>query len=785
MVQPIPDVILMEVIMRDFKAQSCGILKLMALWACGSALATAGPAWGSARRLVIGYDPDVSQAAFAAAEIQRAAIGRGCAGVELDLDAAGAAEAPVRILLVAGLGEKAQGIVKRLGVAPAASAGWQAYSIRCKRENGGATYTVLAATPDGVMYGGLDLAEAVRLGTLADLQDSDHAPYIERRGIKFNIPLDLRTPSYSDSSDAFQQNIPEMWSMDFWREFLDEMARDRYNVLTLWSLHPFPSIVKVPEFPEIALDDVWRTTVKLDSNFSHSGSDMVKPEMLASHEVVKKMTIDEKIQFWRDVMRHARDRGIEVYWFTWNTFVWGAQDSKYGITTDLDNQTTIDYFRASVRETVLTYPLLAGMGITAGENMKKPSNDFSKEKWLWQTYGEGIRDALKLQPDRQFRLIHRFHMTGLDEVLDEWKQYPGPFDFSFKYAIAHMYSTPNPPFIKEALPHLSPKLRTWLTVRNDDIYSFRWGDPDFARAFIRNMPGPDKMAGFYMGPDGYCWGREFLSTEPETPRQLVMKKQWYSFLLWGRLSFDPNLPDALFRRTLATRFPEVPADQLYEAWAKASKIFPQITRFHWGDIDVRWFPEACKQNPDDRGFYTVRQFIEGQTMPAGGVLNILQYRQRILNDQPTPEATPVQVAEALRQYAADTLDRVAGLRPRQSDNKELRLTLGDLEAMAHLGNYYSQKILGAVDLALFDATGKTEQKASAVQHLEAALEHWRKYSQAYVRQNRQPVLYNRVGWVDIPRLTSKVQEDIEMARAWQAGTIKGQTDRGADTPFRK
>ena len=176
------------------------------------------------------------------------------------------------------------------------------------------------------MYGGLDLAEAIRLGTLADLKDSDHAPYIERRGIKFNIPLDLRTPSYSDSSDAFQQNIPEMWSMDFWREFLDEMARHRYNALTLWSLHPFPSIVKVPEFPDVALDDVWRTTMKLDSNFSHSGSDMVKPEMLQSYEVVRKITIDEKIQFWRDVMQYARDRGIEVFWFTWNTFVWGAED---------------------------------------------------------------------------------------------------------------------------------------------------------------------------------------------------------------------------------------------------------------------------------------------------------------------------------------------------------------------------------------------------------------------------------------------------------------------------
>jgi hypothetical protein len=771
--------------MPGFKAQFSTILRSMTLCVCGGVLAMTGSASGKPERPVIGYDPSVPQAAFAAAEIQRALVARGCAAVERNLDAAVTAEGPVRILLVTGQTDKVRGILKTLGVTRADAPGWQAYSIRCRNGDGRATYAVLAATPDGVMYGGLDLAEAVRLGTLDDLKDSDHAPYIERRGIKFNIPLDLRTPSYSDSSDAFQQNIPEMWSMDFWREFLDEMARQRYNALTLWSLHPFPSIVKVPEFPEVALDDVWRTTMKLDSNFSHSGSDMVKPEMLKRYEIVKKMTIGEKIQFWRDVMRHARDRGIEVYWFTWNTFVWGAQDSKYGITTDLDNQTTIDYFRASVRETVLTYPLLAGMGITAGENMKKPSGEFSKEKWLWQTYGEGIWDALKLQPDRQFRLIHRFHMTGLDEVLDEWKQYPGPFDFSFKYAIAHMYSVTDPPFIKEALPHLSPKLRTWLTVRNDDIYSFRWGDPEFARAFVRNMPGPDKMAGFYMGPDGYCWGREFLSTEPETPRQLVMKKQWYSFMLWGRLSFDPNLPDELFKRALAARFPEVPADKLYAAWSSASKIFPQITRFHWGDIDVRWFPEACKQNPDDRGFYTVRQFIEGQTMPGSGILNILQYRQRVLSNQPMPEVTPVEVANALHDCSVKTLSMLTDLQSSQAGNKELRLTLGDLEAMSYLGNYYSFKIKGASELALFDATGKTEQKAAAIAHLELALGYWKQYSAAYTRQNRQPVLYNRVGWVDIPGLTAKVQEDIEIARSWQPGTIKASTNPGADTPFRK
>ena len=45
------------------------------------------------------------------------------------------------------------------------------------------------------------------------------------------------------------------------------------------------------------------------------------------------MTIDDKIRFWRKVMQYAKDRGIDVYWFTWNIFVWGTE-GKHGITED-------------------------------------------------------------------------------------------------------------------------------------------------------------------------------------------------------------------------------------------------------------------------------------------------------------------------------------------------------------------------------------------------------------------------------------------------------------------
>ncbi len=639
----------------------------------------------------------------------------------------------------------------------------QSYRI----ERAGAKVRVIGGDVAGAMYGGLDVAEAIRTGSLAELKAGEHQPHIAQRGIKFNIPLDLRTPSYTDCSDAAQANIPEMWSMDFWRAFLDDMARHRFNVLSLWNLHPFPSIVKVPEFPNVALADVWRTRATLDDTFSHLGVDMVRPAMLADHEIVKPLTIEQKIAFWRDVMQLAKDRGVDVYWFTWNIFLFGAEGSD-GITGDKGAPRTIEYFRASVRETVKTYPLLAGMGITAGEAMPAKIGAVSKEQWLWMTYGEGIRDALKDEPARKFRLIHRFHQTGLGEIEQAFADIPCDFDLSFKYAIAHMYSVPRPKFIDPVLPLLSPKLRSWLTVRNDDIYSFRWADPEFARAFIKAIPGSDKIAGFYMGPDGFIWGRDFLTKDAATPRPTVMQKQWLSFALWGRLAYDPDLPDETFRRLVAARFANSDAAKLSAAWADASKVFPMITRFFWGDIDLKWFPEACLSDRRYRGFYTVRHFIEGSAMPGSGVQNILEWRAKKQGG-----VTPLEIADMLETNASKALKELPALRSATAagDAKEYTATLDDIESMSHLGLYYAAKIRGACDLAAFDLSGDAEQQAAAVRHLESALTHWKNYATAYTRQYIQPVLYNRVGVVDIPKLAVNVAADIQMARDWKRGTI--------------
>jgi hypothetical protein len=46
-------------------------------------------------------------------------------------------------------------------------------------------------------------------------------------------------------------------------------------------------------------------------------------------------------------------------------------------------------------------------------------------------------------------------------------------------------------------------------------------------------------------------------------------------------------------------------------------------------------------------------------------------------------------------------------------------------------------------------------------------------------------LYNRVGFVNIPELLTKVEADIALAKQWKPGTIKYQPKYTTEAPFRK
>lgn len=714
-------------------------------------------------------DGKCPQAVFASEEIQSSLKKRGHGIEQLDLTQLNRVTEGVNIILVTRSNENA---IRQMQSEATRSPGAlisEGYSLRISLKGGRTTYWVVGADAAGLMYGGLELAEVIRVDGLEGVADVDHNPYMAMRGTKFNIPLDARTPSYSDVCDAAQNNIIEMWSFDFWKEYIDALARYRYNFISLWSLHPFPSLVKVPDYPEIALDDVKRSTVQWKENYDLSGRGFDSPEILNNLETLKKMTIDEKIAFWRKVMRYAKDRNIDFYVVTWNIFINGTY-GKYGITDEIDNETTIDYFRKSVKQMFLTYPDLKGIGLTTGENMRG-ANFSQKEDWAFKTYAQGVLDAAKERPGRKITFIHRQHQTGAKDIARKFapliEHEDIEFIFSFKYAKAHVYSSTTQPYHPGFVKDIQEEgnLKTIWTLRNDDVYHFRWGAPDFVREFIQNIPY-DVSRGFYLGSDQYIWGREFLSKEPETPRQIEIVKHWYHWMIWGRLGYDPNLTDQRLIKILQERYPNVPATELFAAWQSASMVYPLTTGFHWGALDFQWYIEACKSRPGPAhtktGFHDVNRFITLAPHKGTDNISIPNYVKSVIAGKEPSGTTPVEVSEQIHRHADRALAILDGLS--HEGDKELRLTLGDIRAMAYMGKYYAHKIRGATELALFRKTQKKEYQNAAVRELTKAAEYWRLYVLTALTQYKNPLWTNRVGYCDWQKLTQNVLNDIDIAR---------------------
>ena len=684
------------------------------------------------------YDRSDPRMEFAAGDLRKAIRDVGCRIVESEAD---------RTIVFDTF---------ELGMGP------QSFCIRREGEN---VIRVVGGDSLGVMYGGLELAEMIALGGgFERIVEKARKPYIFRRGLKFNIPFDSRAPTYDDTGTAAQENIAVMWEWDFWEAFLDSLARNRYNVLTLWTNHPYPGIVDLKKYPGVSYDDVCRLREPVDTSTDRHFDDTDLMDK-ANVEVIKKISLDEKIAFWNKVFDRADARGIDVIVFHWNIYVFGAK-GKHGVTDDMNNPETIRYMRYCIGEFLKTYPQVDGIGITAGEHMRgRKTSGLGKEEWLWQTYGQGVMDAKAADPDRELRIIFRQHQANLGKIVDAFRGFDGPFNTGHKYARARLYSTPNSPYLDiEYRKDLERnKVPCWLNLRNDDLFVLRWGDADYVREFLGNVPR-DLMryeAGFYMGPDGYVFGREFVGKEPELSGKLEVDKHWYRFMLWGRLGYDLTLARDFFERRLAQRFPEADAGRLYDAWKAASRIVPLVNRFFFRVNDFQFSPEGCIYNG---GFLSLDQFFEHPPLVGSGILSVQDYAEAVLSGEPPDGITPMDVADKLDRLAEESIEGAEQLASSGNAGKELAATLSDVRAMAHLGRYYADKIRGAAQLAVFRAdSSRREYKQRAIQHLTDAVADWQTYAKVASSAYRVQ-LFSRTHHMDWWKILDDVRNEVEIAK---------------------
>ena len=671
------------------------------LFSVMAAVALALPAIVRAETVGVFFDPAVEQIKFAGGDV-KAALEKNKFTVEM-LPLASLKTAYANKKVVIGLTSDAgvSTVLVAQGGSKVAKLSEQAYALRTT-EGPQKSFWALGGDANGAMYGGLQIAENITFSGFKGSYNNEESPAILKRGVKFNLPLDKHSVTYESAgkvSDAAEQAIPHVWDFAFWAAWFDEMARQRYNVVSVWNNHPFTAMVKLADYPDVAIQNVT----------GYNGYSKV-------------MTMDEKIEHWRKVMAYAHARGFDFYLFNWNIWTDGAT-GKYGITDDkataTTSQATIKYMRKCMTALLETYPDLDGFGITQGEHMS--GNKADEAVFLSSTYGAGMAEFLKQHPERKFRFIHRWHQANFAEMkknFAEIMKLPNvTFDMSYKYSKAHMYATAVPGWMtKSEINSIKDNdLKCWQEVRNDSLHFVQWADPEFARAYLNGFPGHnDWFRGFLLGADGFSPTKVFYSKNSVTQGQLEVQRRWYMSMLWGRLAYNPATPDAVFKNYLAQKYPGVSAENLFNAWSKASRGLPKATELVHGEmkLDWQWWPEACQSH---KGFVTAAQFADATPGNGSTLCSIADTAAKKCKGGKSSYA----LADEIEADAQSALSIVKDMSA--APNTELGVAINNIKAMSYLSIYYAYKIRGATHL-------KANEKEEARDALGTAYCWWMKYS---------------------------------------------------------
>jgi hypothetical protein len=659
------------------------------------------------------------------------------------------------ILIVVGMGQgsgAAAGALKAAGVTPPAAA--ESMLIRNGQRQGKKLLTVCGADDRGLMYALLDVAEQIRLGTpLEGITSRTIRACFPFRAIKFNLPF----AGYRNSP-AIEQHQETVRDLAFWESFLDMMAENRFNTLTLWSLHPFHYLVVPKSFPE-----------------AQSFSDAE----LAGWRV-----------FYTKLFALARERGIETYLINWNTFVSPAFARAHGIaeySLEWDfkgegpkDKTVRDYTRECVQQTIDEYPDLTGLGITLGERMggQTPAE---RREWLDETFFAGIQAA-----HRPIKFIYRAPLsadtriggsTSVDNdqlTRTQIESLGGnvrlPVYVEFKYNWSHGHSSSRLHIVhggKLSDAYWNPLPKNYQpvwTVRNEDFLVLRWGEPGFIREFIANN-GQPYVGGALLGSECFIPAKDSISLDgPWKSGRYAFERQWLWYALWGRLLYEPDTPDSVFAAQLGARFGREQGGELLTAWTLASRVPLRFASFHRGTVDRSLYTEAFSrwEAGGSMEFFDINEFIDHPVLDPlyVNIHDFVAAGGRVAGAQ----VSPLQLAARLDEDCSVAGQKVAAIRARGSVSPKLEAELADLEAWNAYGHYFAAKLRGGVALATFRVTHDVAQQEKAVAELTAGVGFWKTLAEAGARYNKGNILFGTSVPMSWRRLLPAVEQDVELAK---------------------
>ncbi|MEX2604435.1 MAG: hypothetical protein WD361_09520 [Gracilimonas sp.] len=579
--------------------------------------------------------------------------------------------------------------------------------------------TIYGGDESGMVYGALALAVELSNGvTLADIRAVREEPNFPFRGIKHNLPWDTYRPSM-----ALDQHYETARKLDYWEAFLDMMAKNRFNSLTLWNLHPFTYMIMPRNFPE--------------------ASPFTEEEL------------DEWRELYRGIFRMAKERGIDTYIVNWSIFVSEEFSKAHGVAHNnfyphyyVEGDTTEivkRYIRESVTQVLEEYPDLSGFAISHGEGMAGMTPR-QRQDWMTETMIEGMRLA-----DRPVKFIHRVPFsagTGSEgstslnteqitrQAMEKLDYFDGPIWVEMKFNWSHAHSTPKLVKVHGGklgdtyfVPEPENYKITWM-ARNEDFFALRWGVPNFIRAHIETNSA-SYVGGYFIGSETYIPAKDyFTKIEDPVDWTYAFERQWLFYKLWGRLLYNPETPNKVFENEFTRRYGSR-GENLLEAFALSSTTALRLASA-W---DLRWdftlYSEgflSLNENEDDYesstlDYISVDRLIHRSPLDPDYV-SVKDYVASTLTGNSFPEdaITPPVLISMLEEDCQQALELVKNIDT--SDDASLMYEVSDVKTWANLGLHFAEKLKGAIALQTYRLAGDENNKQNAISHLEKALGYW-------------------------------------------------------------
>lgn len=650
-------------------------------------LLTAGMAYAFGQNVQLRFDKNSAQAGYAAARLQKALLAK-------------------KYKLAAG--------GYTLHISEDEKLGKEAYSVTPK----GKTISIAGGDGTGMVYAALTVAEDVANGVkLEAIKTSSGKPQMQLRAIKFDMPWDTYRHHLS-----LDQHYNTCRDPKYWEAFLDMMADNRLNSLTLWNLHPFTYMIRPKNYP-------------LATPFN-------------AQELKEWQTL------FKGIFKMAKERGIDTYLVPFNIFFSKEFAQNYAVQKpNLEHDFFVDgdtsalvkkYTRECVAQVLQEYPDLDGIGFTLGEGMGGMTPQ-QREDWMTETYIAGMRDA-----GRPVKLIHRIPFSsttgslGVTSVeteimtrktIEEQAAMPfikGPIWADLKYNWSHPFST-----TKLIKVHGGKLFDTYFrqpanfkiswTARNEDVFCLRWGVPQFIREHVKANSQP-YTGGYIIGSESYIPGKDYFTNPSiKVNWKYAFERQWLYYKMWGRLLYDSNTPDKVFSSEFVRRYGAA-GKNLLAASSLAGKTLLATGKFFDSTYDLTLYGEGMMgQFGKDKNmrYIDVDNQIKRPVLDSTASISIADYVAAINSGKKIDPAkvTPLMIADELERDCKKALELVKNVNT--SNNTGLMFEVADIKTWANMGLNMAERMRGGVALQMYRTKGGEDNKQKAISHLTNALTYWK------------------------------------------------------------